>query len=35
VTADVGVDVGRASQTAGTVTAGFFKRFGRKVADAF
>jgi hypothetical protein len=33
--ADVGVDVGRASQTAGTATAGFFKRFGRKVADAF
>jgi hypothetical protein len=35
VAADVGVDVGRASQTAGTATAGFFRRFGRKVADAF
>jgi beta-lactamase regulating signal transducer with metallopeptidase domain len=35
VAADVGVDVGRASQTAGTATADFFKRFGRKVADAF
>jgi beta-lactamase regulating signal transducer with metallopeptidase domain len=33
--ADVGVDVGRASQTAGTATAGFFKRFGKSVAGAF
>jgi hypothetical protein len=33
--ADAGVGIGRASQTAGTATAGFFKRFGKKVAGAF
>jgi beta-lactamase regulating signal transducer with metallopeptidase domain len=32
--ADVGVDVGRASHTAGTATAGFFRRFGKKLAGA-
>jgi beta-lactamase regulating signal transducer with metallopeptidase domain len=32
--ADVGVGIGRASQRAGTATAGFFSRFGRKVAGS-
>ena len=33
--ADVGVSIGRASQTAGTATAGFFHRFGKKLAGSF
>ena len=33
--ADVGIDIGRVSQTAGTATAGFFRRFGQKLAGAF
>jgi beta-lactamase regulating signal transducer with metallopeptidase domain len=32
--ADVGVGIGRASQRTGTATAGFFSRFGRKVAGS-
>ena len=33
--ADVGVSIGRASQTAGTATAGFFHRFSKKLAGSF
>ena len=33
--ADVGVTIGRASQTAGVATAGFFSRFGKKLARSF
>jgi len=33
--ADAGVAIGRASQAAGVATAGFFRRFGKKVADSF
>jgi hypothetical protein len=33
--ADAGVSIGRASTTAGVATAGFFRRFGKKVAGAF
>jgi hypothetical protein len=33
--ADAGVNVGRVSQSAGTATAGFFSRFGKKIAGAF
>jgi hypothetical protein len=33
--ADVGVTIGRASQAAGVATAGFFRRFGKKVAASF
>ncbi len=33
--ADAGVTIGRASQAAGVATAGFFRRFGKKVADSF
>ena len=33
--ADVGVSIGRVSQTAGVATAGFFTRFGKKVAASF
>lgn len=33
--ADVGVAIGRASQTAGVSTAGFFRRFAKKVAGSF
>ncbi len=33
--ADIGVTIGRASQTAGVATAGFFRRFAKRVADTF
>lgn len=33
--ADGGVAIGRRSQNAGVATAGFFSRFGKKVADSF
>jgi beta-lactamase regulating signal transducer with metallopeptidase domain len=33
--ADVGVSIGRASQTAGTATAGFFHRVSKKLAASF
>jgi beta-lactamase regulating signal transducer with metallopeptidase domain len=33
--ADVGVTIGRASQTAGVATAGFFRRFSKKIASSF
>jgi bla regulator protein blaR1 len=33
--ADGGVAIGRRSQTAGVATAGFFSRFGKKIADSF
>ena len=33
--ADTGIAVGRASQGAGVATAGFFSRFGKRVADSF
>jgi beta-lactamase regulating signal transducer with metallopeptidase domain len=33
--ADAGVNIGRASSKAGTATAGFFTRFGRKIAGSF
>jgi beta-lactamase regulating signal transducer with metallopeptidase domain len=33
--ADAGLSVGRASQTAGVATAGFFRRFGQKIAGSF
>jgi beta-lactamase regulating signal transducer with metallopeptidase domain len=33
--ADVGITIGRASQTAGVATAGFFRRFGKKIAGSF
>ena len=33
--ASMGIDVGRVSQKAGTATAGFFTRFGKKLADSF
>ena len=33
--ADGGVTIGRRSQTAGVATAGFFSRFGKKIADSF
>jgi hypothetical protein len=32
---DVGLGIGRVSQSAGTATAGFFNRFGKKLAGAF
>jgi beta-lactamase regulating signal transducer with metallopeptidase domain len=33
--ADGGVAIGRRSQTAGVATAGFFSRFGKRIADSF
>jgi hypothetical protein len=33
--ADAGVAIGRGSQTAGVATAGFFRRFGKKIAASF
>ncbi len=33
--ADVGIDIGRGSQAAGIATAGFFRRFGKRLAGAF
>jgi D-alanyl-D-alanine endopeptidase (penicillin-binding protein 7) len=33
--ADVGVTIGHASRTAGVATAGFFRRFGKKIAGSF
>jgi hypothetical protein len=33
--ADAGVSIGRASQAAGVATAGFFRRFGKRVAGSF
>jgi hypothetical protein len=33
--ADAGVAIGRASQDAGVASAGFFRRFGNRVAGSF
>jgi hypothetical protein len=35
VAADAGVAVGRSSQNAGVAAAGFFTRFGKKIARSF
>jgi hypothetical protein len=33
--ADASITAGRASQAAGVATAGFFRRFAKKIADSF
>jgi hypothetical protein len=35
VAADAGVAIGRSSQSAGAATAGFFSRFGKRIARSF